>query len=127
MSAEDCPFQIIKPDISEDDSFHSDVIKFEMLIGANDQGEGGTKTTLTFPKLLSSDPEDVLYHYRTFDKLLSDLRIEDDDTESMFGTFALCLGPNASLEWNDVLAEYEERDEDTFVQAKEQYLLTKIH
>ena len=45
----------------------------------------------------------------------------------MFGTFALCLGPNASLEWNDVLAEYEERDEDTFVQAKEQYLLTKIH
>ena len=80
MSAEDCPFELIRPDdddvdVEKKDSF----VSFKMLIDPNDAE--GQKTTLNVKKLNSSDPEDVLNHLQTFEHLVEQLDTAKRGTE----------------------------------------------
>jgi len=115
MSAEDCPFQIIRLEVDEDSSQNDSYIKFEIPIDPNDAD--GLKSNIQFRKLNSDEPEDVLTHIQRFDALVNDL----------FRLFKLCLAPNAQKTWTSVLDDLgDDRDQDAFETAIENFLLKKV-
>ena len=123
MSAEDCPFQIVRPERSDEDLKSNTYVKFEILIDPNNPD--GLKSTVQFLKLNSDHPEDVLNHFCQFDKLVTDTGTAEG--EARFRLFSLTLSPDAQSDWNDVLAERgDARDQDAFDNAKEAFLLTKV-
>ena len=124
MSAEDCPFFIIRHENVDDESKKQDrFIKFEVPIDPNDAD--GLKSSIQFHKLNSDDPEDVLLFFRNFNKL-----VEDTDTaegEPIFRLFNLVLGPDAQTDWATVLEDIGDgRDQDDFVEACELFLAQKV-
>ena len=125
MSAEDCPFEIIRSDLSDDKSSDkgNKVIKFEIPIDPNDAD--GLKSSIQFHKLYSDNPEDVLTHLRNFNKLVEDL--DTPEGAPRFRLFNLTLSPDAQVDWATVLEEIgEDRGQDEFESAIESFLLSKV-
>ena len=74
----------------KDDSY----VKFEIPIDPEDPN--GLKSTMQFMKLSSDEPEDVLTHLRTFNKLVTDLDTEEGP--AMFRLFNLTLTSDIELD-----------------------------
>ena len=103
----------------KDDSY----VKFEIPIDPEDPN--GLKSTMQFMKLSSDEPEDVLTHLRTFNKLVTDLDTEEGP--AMFRLFNLTLTSDMELDWNTVLEEIGDgREQEDFENAKELFLLSKV-
>jgi len=123
MSAEDCPFQLVRLEVDDDTSKSDLYIKFEIPIDPNDAD--GLKSNVQFRKLNSDDPEDIMTHIQSFDALVSDL--DTDEGEPRFRLFKLCLAPNAQKTWASVLDEIgPDRDQVDFEHAIEVFLLKKM-
>ena len=123
MSAEDCPFQIIRPEIKEDTTKSDSYIKFEVTIDPNNFD--GLKSTIQFKKLNCNDPEDIMTHIQCFDALVSDLNTSEG--EARFRLFKLCLAPNVQKTWSAVLDEVgNDRDQANFENSIEIFLCKKV-
>lgn len=123
MSAEDCPFKLIRPEVDKDDQKSNLFIKFEVPIDANDPD--GLKSNIQFQKLNSDDPEDVMAHIQNFDALVDDL--ETAEGEPRFRLFRLCLAPNSQKTWVLVLDEIgDDRNQGDLENAIEIFLLKKV-
>jgi len=123
MSASDCSFIIIQPEVNDDDKRSNHFIKFEIPIDPNEPD--GLKTTIQFRKLESDEPEDVLVHLRNFDKLVDDL--DTDEGEAHFRLFKLILGSDAQSDWATVLDEISDnRGQEEFLEALDTFLLSKV-
>ena len=124
MSAEDCPFTLIRQEASDDEKKSADsFIKFEISIDPGDPD--GLKSNMQFLKLNPDDPEDVLSFFRNFNKLVDDLGTAGG--EPRFRLFSLVLGPDAESDWNTVLEEIGvDRGQDEFVAAVDLFLLSKV-
>jgi len=123
MSASDCPFSIVRPEVGDDDKKADQFIKFEIPIDPNEPE--GLKTIIQFRKLESDEPEDVLVHLRNFNKLVDDL--ETDEGEAHFRLFQLTLGPDAQSDWATVLEEIgDDRGQNEFFRALDTFLLSKV-
>jgi len=123
MSASDCPFAIIRPEVNIDDKTFDHFIKFEIPIDPNELD--GLKTIIQFRNLESDEPEDVLVHLRNFDKLVDDL--DTDEGEAPFRLFKLTLGPDAQSDWATALDEIgDNRGQEEFLEALDTFLLSKV-
>lgn len=123
MSAEDCPFTLIRPETSNEEHKSDSFIKFEIPIDPDDPD--GLKSNIQFLKLASDDPEDVLTHFRNFEKLTSDLGTAEG--APMFRLFQLTLSADAEADWNTVLEEIgDDRDPEDFMNAKDLFLISKV-
>ena len=111
MSASDCQFVIIRPEVNNDDKRFVHFIKFEIPIDPNEPD--GLKTIIQFRKIESDEPEDVLVHLRKFDKL------------AHFRLFKLTLGPDTQSDWATVLEEIgDNRGQEEFLEALDTFLLS---
>ena len=125
MSAENCPFVIIRAVRSEEDLKSDQFVKFELPIDPDEAD--GLKSNIQFKKLDSDDPEDVLLHVRNFDKLVTDLGTAEGAPR--FRLFSMTLSVDVEEDWSGIISEIDDadRDQEAFDQALADFVLTKVH
>ena len=99
MSAENCPFVIIRAARSEEDLKSDQFVKFELPIDPDEAD--GLKSNIQFKKLDSDDPEDVLLHVRNFDKLVTDLGTAEGAPR--FRLFSMTLSVDVEEDWSGII------------------------
>ena len=102
MLADNCPFELIKPEPVDDTRRKDRFASFEIPIDPNDAD--GTKLTFEHRKLFSTDPEDILSFIEQFDKLVEDMEIPEGAPR--FRIFkSLCAG-DPKKKWGVVVTQH---------------------
>lgn len=121
MSAENCPFEIIRTDEKDKNrSKHKDgYVTFEIKIGTS---EDAATVSQEFKKLFSTNPEDVLIFIENFDDLVDILATAENS--SWFSLIKALLSGDPAKKWRNILNEVPERNQRGFEKCIEKLLLS---
>lgn len=121
MSAENCPFEIIREDDKEDTRNRKNdrYVSFEIKIGEEDDAP---TVSQEFKKLDSTNPEDVLLFIEHFDDLVDTL--ETEEGAPRFKLIKALLAGDPAKKWKNILNEVTDRNQRGFENCIEKLLLS---
>jgi hypothetical protein len=121
MSAENCPFEIIRSDEKDvsSEKKKDKYVSFEVKLG---DGEDDPTVSQEFRRLDSTNPEDVLLFIENFDELVDTL--ETDEGAPRFKLIKALLAGDPAKKWKTILNEVGARNQNAFEQCIEKLLLS---